>query len=267
MNSDGPHRLCCLILTTGDEEALSRTLESASFADQRVIAVAPDHPVTFNATNPAISVVRLDEAAAAIAVPWTLILFAGDSVTTLLAEECRAGGSRKSGQKTVALSIESYFLNHRMRRSGLSPHAETRLIRTELVHDFLAAQNGNLGMLQSPVMLHAPLIHHVALTLQNLITHLNDVTSLEARIAVRGDIRSDDRRPSFVLASFREFVHVYIGMQGFRDGIHGFLYATYSAVRVLLAAAKKWECARAVIGKTELPPVTLNDLVKLKQLG
>ena len=267
MNSEGPHRLCCLILTTGDEAALSRTLEDAAFADQRTIAVAADHSAPFNAINPAIPVVRFDEAVAAIAAPWTLILFAGDSVTTALAEECRAACSRESEQKSVALFIESYFLNHRMRRSGLSPHAETRLIRTELVHDFLAVQNGNLGMLQSSVILRAPLIHHDALTLQNLITHLNDVTSLEAGITARGDIRSDGRRPSFVLAPFREFIHVYIGMQGFRDGIHGFLYATYIAVRVLLAAAKRWEYARAVIGKTELPPVTSNDLIKLKQLG
>jgi hypothetical protein len=267
VNSDGPHRLCCLILTQSDEAALSRTLESTAFADQRVIVVAAEHSAPFNANNHSIPVLRFDEAAAAIAAPWTLILFAGDSVTTALVEECRTACSGESEHNTFSLSIESYFLNRRMRRSDLSPHTETRLIRTQLVHDFLAVQNGNPRKLQSSVMLRAPLIHHDASTLQNLITQVNDVTSLEAGIAAQSDIRSDDRHPSFVLAPFREFIHVYIGMQGFRDGIHGFLYATYIAVRVLLAAAKRWEYARAVIGKTELPPVTSNDLIKLKQLG
>lgn len=267
MNSDGPHRLCCLILTTGDDPALSRTLESAAFADQRVIAVSSKFPLLSDAIDPAVPVVRYDEATAVITSLWTLILFSGDSITPALAAECRSVCGKESQHNTVALSIESYFLNHRMCHSGLSPHRETRLIRTELVRDFLIAQNGNTGIMQSSVVLRAPLICHRAFSLQMLIAHLNDATSLEAGEVVREENRLGSRRPTIVLVPFREFIRIYIDKQGFRDGVYGFLCAAYASVRALAMEAKKWEYARALAAKTELPPATADDLLNVKRLG
>jgi hypothetical protein len=98
--------------------------------------------------------------------------------------------------------------------------------------------DGECGFLRNP------LLHFGQRSTDQLVQHLlGDFTTLEAEERVRQGRRF--RSIDAVLRPAATFLHRYLYLRGFRDGVPGLLMAGTWAAYVFLTYAKMWEIERA----------------------
>jgi hypothetical protein len=135
-----------------------------------------------------------------------------------------------------------YWLGNPLRFGGCGKERRLRLFRGEkgrfqgVFHDkiFLHGETGNLKN---------PLIHVSYKNIEDYFHKFNLYSTLGA------DQRFKERkRIPFVLqvfASMGDFLNRYLLKMGFLDGMHGFLWASFSSFHRMVKYAKLWEMERA----------------------
>ena len=134
---------------------------------------------------------------------------------------------------------KNHYLGEWVRHGGFYPDYQIRLFRTDFgrwrdreVHEHIHVP-GIIGTLTCPI------VHEGMPTLSKQLANLDRYTLYEAH-----ERRKNNRRfrlGDLVLRSPLVFIHRYVWLQGFRDGIRGLILSGYTAFYVFLSYAKLWE--------------------------
>lgn len=166
---------------------------------------------------------------------WILSIDADERVTTDLAAEIQGIlNDPAPGDSAYRLPIRSVILGRKFQASGTQNDRPIRLFRSGArwdgkVHEVVRPA-GSVGTLQGH------LEHQTLPNMRSFLRKLDAYTSLEAEQFLR-----DDRPHGPVDLLLRPpwtFAKLYLGKQGFRDGLEGLMFCALSAVSV---AVRHWK--------------------------
>lgn len=173
-----------------------------------------------------------------VSSPWALNLDADERLSPELVRQIKEilPDTKHSG---FEINFSNFFLNQKMKHSGLNNERHIRLVRTKkahyvggLVHESLKV-DGTIGRLTEPIR------HYSYDNIETYFRKLNKYTSLAAM-----QMHKSGRNFSllFVLVTVPfEFIKRYVLKLGFLDGIRGFIWASFSAFYVFVKYMKLWQ--------------------------
>jgi len=253
----GRAKLSVVVLTHNEEKNIGACLDTVAWADERVVIddfstdrtgqVAKDHGAVFM-THPLggdFSQQRNFGADKATG-DWILQMDADERVTPGLRakiEEVLSGTGDCSAYRFTRINnFCGRFLEH----GGDVSHKPLRLYRRgkarfsgDRIHEKLEVV-GPAGELDA-VMEHYnfPNVAHYIET-QNFYT---DIEASEIR-RVRGVLTEREVRRELTRGPLKLFFKIYVKKQGYRDGVHGLIFAVLSSWRRFLIWAKYWELVK-----------------------
>jgi len=240
-------RISALILARNEAENLPECIASVAWADEVIVVVdrASQDETEAIATRLATRAIVRDfddfasqrNAALALASgDWVFAIDADERATPELANEIRGRTADPSVRHAgFRVPIRSVILGRPFSYSGTQHDLPLRLFRRELgrwvgaVHETVELQ-GSAGQLR-----HA-LQHRTIPDMQTFLRKINEYTTLEAIKFER-----EGRRPHPVDLTLRPawtFAKLYLGKQGFRDGVEGLAFCALSGFSV---AVRHWK--------------------------
>ena len=240
-------RVSVLILAKNEAHNLSSCLETVHWANEVIVVVdraSRDETQAIAARGADLVVLRtFDDFAgqrnAALALAsgeWVFAIDADERATPELAAEIRRvtsdPGQPHSGYR---VPIRSVILGRPFRHSGTQHDQPLRLFRrgngrwTGAVHETVDLK-GSVGRLRNALQ------HRTIPDMHTFLQKINDYTSLEA-LKFEREGRAV-RRVDLAVRPAWTFVKLYLGKQGFRDGLEGFAFCALSGVSV---AVRHWK--------------------------
>lgn len=247
-------RLSVLVVARDEERNLAGCLESARFADERVVVVdAASRDATQAIAERLANVVSVrafDDFAgqrnAALALAsgdWVLSIDADERITPELAQEIRGRlADHRSTAAGFRVPIRSEILGRPFGHSGTQQDMPLRLFRrargrwSGAVHETVDVE-GPVGRMESPLR------HRSLPDMKVFLGKIDHYTTLEAR-----DLFASGRRfrtRELTLAPCWTFLKLYLYRQGYRDGVEGLMFCALSAVSVAVRTWKLRELALA----------------------
>ena len=171
---------------------------------------------------------------------WVLQIDTDEVVSAELRQEIEVAlAAAPSGLDAYRMPRRNEMLGRWVRYGGVYPDYQTRLFRRDRgrwrereVHAHLEVP-GRTGTLRNPI-LHFGMPH-----LSKQLRNLDRYTRYEA-----DELRKNGKRFRIVDLLVKPplvFMHRYLWLQGFRDGLRGFIESAYLAVYEFLSYAKLWE--------------------------
>lgn len=174
---------------------------------------------------------------------WIFAIDADERATPALAAEIRrATATARSGLNGFRVPIRSMILGRPFAYSGTQHDRPLRLFRrgagrwVGAVHETVALE-GTAGMLTQALQ------HRTIPDMQTFLRKLNEYTTLEAI-----KLEREGRAPTPADMTLRPawtFAKLYLGKQGFRDGVEGFVFCAMSGLSVAVRHWKHRERLRA----------------------
>jgi len=169
---------------------------------------------------------------------WVLVLDADERVTPRLQEEI-SRKIRSTSCNGFYIPRKNFFLGKWIRHSGWWPDYTLRLFRKSharmeerKVHERIIV-DGAVGYLESPME------HYTYRTISEYIKKMDIYSTLAAEelkgSSIKWPLLSMIFNPPFT------FIKMYFLRQGFRDGIHGLILATFYSFYTFLKYVKLWE--------------------------
>ncbi len=172
---------------------------------------------------------------------WVFAVDADERATPELAAEIR-DALRHSTHHGFRVPIQSVILGRPFAYSGTQHDRPLRLFRRDrgrwigAVHETVALE-GSVGQLNSPLQ------HRTIPDMQTFLRKIDLYTTLEA-IKFQRERRST-RLIDMTVRPCWTFLKLYLGKQGFRDGLEGFAFCALSGVSVAVRHWKHRELSRA----------------------
>jgi glycosyltransferase involved in cell wall biosynthesis len=247
-------RISVLILARDEAANLPGCIESVSWADEVVVVVdraSRDQTRAIAARSADRFVVRtFDDFAgqrnAALDLAsgdWVFAVDADERATPELAAEVRRLTSDPTGVHAgYRVPIRSVILGRPFAFSGTQHDRPLRLFRrgagrwVGAVHETVELR-GPAGQLEGALQ------HRTIPDMQTFLRKLNEYTTLEADAFEREGRRH--RATDLALRPFWTFFKLYLGKQGFRDGLEGFVFCALSGLSVAIRHWKHRERLRA----------------------
>jgi glycosyltransferase involved in cell wall biosynthesis len=248
-------RLSVLIVARNEETNLVACLDSAGFADERVVVVdACSEDATLELARRLADVVSVrafdnfanqrNAALALTSADWVLSLDADERVTPELAAEIRIRLADPSNTSVgFRVPIKSEILGRPFGFSGTQEDLPVRLFLrdrgrwTGLIHETVAI-SGPIGRLEQS------LEHRTLPNIRVFLGKIDHYTTLEAC-----DLHEAGRRfrsSDVALRPIWTFFKLYLGKQGFRDGLEGLMFCVLSAVSV---AVRSWKLRELCVAR------------------
>jgi glycosyltransferase involved in cell wall biosynthesis len=237
-----------VIITRNEAKNIARCLRSVAWADERIV-------VDSGSTDDTVAIARglgarvIEHAWEGYAGQknfahtlaggdWILSLDADERATPELRDEIAAfvGGSPEN-VAGARIPIRDWMFGKFVEHGSWPHQRHARLHRrgratwTGSVHEGIVI-DGDVGDLRYPIL------HFSHLTLERFIAKLNSYTEIEARTMKAAGQSVGLGRAA--LGAVRAFLGQYVRLQGFRDGGHGFILATFMAVYFFTTRAKLW---------------------------
>jgi glycosyltransferase involved in cell wall biosynthesis len=248
-------RLSVLILARDEAANLPGCLQSVAWADEVVVVVdAASRDQTRAIAERAADVVAVRtfddfasqrNAALDLATgDWVFAIDADERATPELAAEIHrvtsaAGEGRPSGYR---VPIRSVILGRPFGFSGTQHDRPLRLFRRGMGR-WVGAVHETVDLRGSVGQLAGALQHRTIPDMQTFLRKLNEYTTLEA-ITFEREGRPF-RATDLAVRPFWTFLKLYLGKQGFRDGLEGFVFCALSGLSVAVRHWKHRERLRA----------------------
>ncbi|MEW6062228.1 MAG: glycosyltransferase family 2 protein [Bacteroidota bacterium] len=260
------------IITKNEEANIERCLKSVLWADEIIVvdAFSTDRTCDIVRTIGARLLQRRWEGFAMqkefamlqASCEWVLSLDADEEVSKELRAEISSLLERNGEINGYEIPRKSYFLGKWIQHGGWYPGYQLRLFRKSKtrmnyrpVHEGFEVE-GKVGRL------HSPIHHYTYTSLHQYLEKMNHYSSLDvSNRFVNGKIV---RWYHFFLNPLSSFLRMFVSLRGYRDGMHGFFLASFSALNVLATYAKGWEYQTAEARQMPLPPITDEELSVFK---
>jgi glycosyltransferase involved in cell wall biosynthesis len=247
-------RLSVLVVARNEAHNLEACLESARWADERVVIVdAASQDATLEIARREAEVVAVrafdgfaaqrNTALARASGDWVLSIDADERATPALAAEVRRVISEPAApHRGYHIPIRSVILGRPFFFSGTQHDLPLRLFRRDcgrwvgLVHETVELR-GSAGRLENA------LEHQTLPSARVFLRKIDEYTTLEARAL--SDSRRRYRTRDLVYRPLWTFLRLYVLKQGFRDGAHGFMFCALSGVSSAVTAWKHRELTLA----------------------
>lgn len=250
--------LSVVIITRNEEANLGRTLQSVSWANERIV-------LDSGSTDRTVAIARelgakvfeepwkgyagqKNSAIGKASGEWVLSLDADEEVSPELAESIKHVIDGNQSINGYFMARRNFFLGRWIRHGGFYPDRKLRLFRRGTgqfverdVHETMRV-DGPTGTLQGD------LIHHSYPTLSGYIDTMNRYSSLGGQIAARNAKVSRSFAAFLFNVYYRPAINLtwnYVFRGGFLDGREGFLLHLYHNVYVSWKYAKAWEASRS----------------------
>lgn len=253
--------LSVLIPCGNSADVIEDCLRSVSWADEIVVVDSFSHDGTLEiARRYATRILQheyIDSATQKnwmipqVTYRWLLIVDTDERVTLALRAEIESVLERPGEYVGFKIPRLNHAWGAPLRYGGNYPDFQLRLFckdkgryQTRRVHAHVLL-DGHCGILQNP------LLHFGQRSINQFIEHfLGDFTTWEAEERLRqGRHFSVTQATSRTVATF---LHRFFYLQGFRDGVRGFIWSGMMAAYVFLTFAKMWEIEKNSI--SESPP-------------
>ena len=254
--------LSVIILTKNEEARIGRCLSSVRWADEIIVVdgVSTDRTVEICRLAGARVIPHAFEGSFAqernlglehARSDWVLQLDADDVVTPAFREAVERMLASGSSHAAFKFRRKSYLLGRFMQYGGWH-HYLPNLVRRDavryegLVHERPVVQ-GTIGRLDADVE------HHPCENLEEFLSRHNRYTTLSAQewLRARGRLPESQIRHALVKRPWKTFWKSYVKKSGYREGMHGIVFAVFFAGIEMLKWAKYWEACRA---GNDLPP-------------
>ena len=249
--------LSVVIITKNEEANLGRTLDSVSWADERIV-------VDSGSTDRTLEIARAqgakvfeeawkgyagqkNSAIGKASGDWILSLDADEEVSPELAECVRKAISSNQGPNGYFISRRNFFLGRWIRHGGFYPDRKLRLFRRGTGQFIERDVHETMRIEGTTAVLNGDLIHHAYPTLSGYIDTMNRYSSLGAQVALKNGRTSRSFFAFLVNVYYRPAFNLtwnYLFRGGFLDGREGFLLHLYHNVYVSWKYAKAWEASR-----------------------
>ena len=247
-------RITVLILAKDEAENLPSCLSTVNWANEVIVIVdraSRDQTAAIAKRGADLVAIRtFDDFAAQrnaaldlASGEWVFAIDADERATPELAAEIRRVTSdSRHGHAGFRVPIRSIILGRPFRYSGTQHDRPLRLFRRGMgrwvgaVHETVELQ-GSAGLLANALQ------HRTIPDMQTFLRKLNEYTTLEAIKFEREGRRT--RATDLALRPFWTFAKLYLGKQGFRDGLEGFAFCSLSGLSVAVRHWKHRERIRA----------------------
>ncbi len=250
-------RLSVVVLTKNEEPRIARCLESVRWADEIIVVdgLSTDRTVEICRGFGARVIEHPFGGSFAQERNLGLQQAQGDWVLQIDADDVATPGFRAAVERllgdppphaAVKFRRKSYFLGRFMRYGGwyhYLPNLVRRgAVRYEgLVHERPVVQ-GTIGQLDADIE------HHPCEDLAEFLKRQDRYTGLAVQEMLAGGARLSERevRARLLSRPWKTWWKSYVKKQGFREGMHGLVFAVFFAGVEFLKWAKYWEAAHAV---------------------
>jgi glycosyltransferase involved in cell wall biosynthesis len=256
-------RISALVLARDEAANLPGCLASLGWVDERVVVVdsaSRDQTLAIARSLADVVVVRdfddfagqrnagLDQATG----DWVFAIDADERATPELGDEVRlalAPPARKPDAEECPsgyrVPIQSVILGRPFGFSGTQHDRPLRLFRRDAGR-WVGAVHETVELRGRVVNLQSPLRHCTLPDMQTFLRKLNEYTTLEAIKFEREGRRH--RTADLAVRPVWTFLKLYLGKQGFRDGLEGFVFCALSGLSVAVRHWKHRERLRARAG-------------------
>jgi glycosyltransferase involved in cell wall biosynthesis len=246
-------KISAVVITRDEEENIEECLESISWVDEIVVIDALSQDRTVEISRRFTDKVFLNPwpgfpaqrnfGLARATGDWILILDADERVSPEGREEIvdRIGRADREGLVVFRIPRKNYFFGRWLRWGGAFPDLQWRLFRRGFVrYDETTLDTPVIG--GASAVMRVPLDHFTGRTVQERLRKLDAETSFLAprTLSRRGRIGVRD----VALRHLGTWLKVYILKQGFRDGLHGLVYAVLCGLHNFTRYVKAWEASR-----------------------
>ena len=254
--------LSVIILTKNEEARIGRCLQSVRWADEILVVdgLSTDRTVeicrqfgarvishAFEGSFAQERNIGLEHARS----DWVLQLDADDVVTPEFRDAVTQALAMPPSHAALKFRRKSYLLGRFMQHGGWH-HYLPNLVRRDavryegLVHERPVVQ-GTIGRLDADVE------HYPCESLEAFLNRHNRYTTLSAQewLHARGRLPESQIRRALIQRTWKTFWKSYVKKAGYREGMHGLVFAVFFASVEMLKWAKYWEVCRSA---PETPP-------------
>lgn len=170
---------------------------------------------------------------------WVVILDADERVTPELADEIKNSIGQDDSTAGYLVPIKNYHFGRWLKHGNLYPDRHLRLFKRQLggypevgLHRGIVV-NGPVKELMQPIE------HYSYRDIAHYFQKLNTYTTVEAK-----RLLDNHHRPTgydMLIKPWHRFFKAYFFQGGFKDGLPGWLYHSFSAFYVLVTELKVWE--------------------------
>ncbi len=251
---DRPATISALIVAKDEAHHLADCLASLAWADETIVVVdaASTDATEAVARRYATRVVvrpfddfatQRNTALSLATGDWVLAVDADERATPALAAEIRRAISTADNPCVgYRVPIRSVVLGRSFRYSGTQHDRPLRLFRRALGH-WVGTVHETVDLLGPTDLLQAHLTHRTIPDMATFLRKIDHYTTLEARQFHQSGARfrpiDVTIRPAWV------FAKLYLGKQGFRDGLEGLAFCALSGLSVAVRHWKHRELIRA----------------------
>jgi glycosyltransferase involved in cell wall biosynthesis len=244
-------KLSALIITYNEEQNIQECLESVVWADEIVVVDAVSEDRTVEISRRFTDKVFLNPWPGGFAAQrnfglervtgeWVLVLDADERMAPQVRDEILACLGRVDREGVVAYQMprRNYFFGRWLRWGGAFPDLQWRLFKRGFIrYDETTSDTPIIG--GATAIMRSPIDHLTGRTIHHRLRKIDSETAFKAReiVARRGRISWAD----VTLRPLAAFLKVYLLKQGFRDGLHGLVYATLASFYTFVRYAKSWE--------------------------
>ena len=249
--------LSVVIITRNEEANLGPTLESVSWAQERIVLdsgstdrtleIARRHQARVFEEPWKGYAAQKNSAIAKASCDWILSLDADEQVSPQLTESIQRAIGSDSQVVGYFMARRNFFLGRWIRHGGFYPDRKLRLFRRGKGVFVERAVHETMRVDGPIATLNHDLIHHAYPTLTGYIETMNRYSTLGAEILVSNGQVSRSLVSFWVNVRLRpvlNFIWNYFVRGGFLDGREGFLLHWYHNVYVSWKYAKAWEVTR-----------------------
>jgi glycosyltransferase involved in cell wall biosynthesis len=255
MTSPERETLAVVVLTKNEETRIRRCLESVRWADEIIVVdgLSTDRTVEICRAFGARVVSHAFEGSFAqernlglehARSEWVLQVDADDVVTPSFRAAVERLLATRPSHAALKFRRKSYLLGRFMEHGGWH-HYLPNLVRREavryegLVHERPIVR-GTIGQLEADVE------HHPCESLEQFLSRHNRYTTLSAEewLRARGPMTDAQIRRELIARTWKTLWKSYVKKAGWREGMHGLVFAVFFASVEMLKWAKYWERCR-----------------------
>lgn len=267
-----------IIITYNEEHNIERCLRSVQWADEIIVvdSFSTDRTVEIanRFTKDVIQhqyegdILQREYGFTKATSDWLLWIDADEEVTGDLQHEIQTVIRLPDAKDGYFIARKVFVFDKWIEYGGWFPDWQFRLARrTKQIPQYQEVHGG--------FTTHGPkgnlkgyLHHYTYADISEYLRKMNDHTSLHVSNKLKENPTPNIGWQKIVLSPLVYFFKMYIIKKGYRDGMHGFLVAVYSALYTLLLYAKTWEYQwRLREGKGLLPPITNPEIHQLRRLS